>query len=114
MSVPLKPRSSFGDQLRAQLDRHPTIKSARALSRTMSPARPENARRMLQKWINGEAKPTQASRVAVADALGIDPVTFASEDDEEEAARMREAFRLFSELMEHVREMSRDRDQVEA
>jgi transcriptional regulator with XRE-family HTH domain len=67
---------------------------------------------MLQKWINGEARPTLVSRIAVANALGIDPATFASEDDDEEAAQMREAFDLFCDLIEHVREMNREREPV--
>jgi transcriptional regulator with XRE-family HTH domain len=109
MATPEKARTTFGDQLRGQLDQHPRIKSARALSRVMSQDRPENARRMLQKWINGEARPTLASRVAVADALGIDPAAFASEDDDEEAAQMREAFRLFTDLMAHLGELNKER-----
>lgn len=109
METTPKTRSTFGDQLRAQLERHPKINSARALSRVMSPSHPENARRMLQKWINGEARPTQASRLAVADALGIDPAIFASEDDDEEAAQMREAFRLFTDLMAYLNDMGRER-----
>lgn len=81
MSV-VRPRSTFGDQLRAELVRKDM--SIRKLSRLMAPEKPEHARRALAKWISGKTKPSLASRHLVADTLGVDRSVFDDEDDDEE------------------------------
>ena len=99
MAAPAKPRSLFGQQLRAQLERHPNIDSVRRLAHAMAPDRPEHARRMLQKWIAGDAKPTIASRYVVAQALGVDAAVFAEDDEDEDESEMRD---LIGALMHQV------------
>lgn len=84
MGSAAKSRSLFGNQLHVQLDRHPTIKSVRRLAREMNGSA-DSSRRMLHDWISGKKKPTRASRRIVAEALGVKPSEFASDEDEEEA-----------------------------
>jgi transcriptional regulator with XRE-family HTH domain len=77
----MRPRSTFGDQLRAELERQGL--SIRKLARLMNPDKPEIARRSLAKWIAG-TRPSPASRVLVADALGVEVATFEDADDSED------------------------------
>jgi hypothetical protein len=58
--------------------------SIRKLSQRMNPNSPEIARRSLAKWIAGTTNPTPASRVVVADALGLPPDAFKDSDDGED------------------------------
>lgn len=82
MATVEKARSAFGEKLRTELKRRDL--SIRQFSRMLDPAKPEQARRSLAKWIApGPPNPSKGSRRLVADALGLDPKHF-DEDDEEE------------------------------
>lgn len=81
MATQMRPRSAFGDQLRAELERQNL--SIRKLARRMNPDKPEIARRALAKWIAG-TRPSPASRMLVADALGVAASTFEDSDDSED------------------------------
>jgi lambda repressor-like predicted transcriptional regulator len=77
-----RPRSTFGDQLRAELERQEM--SIRKLARRMNPDNPGIARRSLHKWIAG-TRPSPASRLVVAEALGVEAsTTFPDSDDSED------------------------------
>jgi transcriptional regulator with XRE-family HTH domain len=89
MGVSAKPRTAFGEKLRAELTRKNV--SIRQLSRRLDPNSPEAARRNLTRWIAG-TRPTKTSRVAVAVALDVAPDYF-DEDDEEEDSEMADLVR---------------------
>lgn len=95
-----KIRSRFGEQLRVELDRQGL--SIRQLSRRLDPAKPEQARRALGRWIAG-TKPTEASKRAVAVALGLDENTFADPDDGESDQLVADAACLFANLLNRLR-----------
>lgn len=58
---------------------------ARTLARLVDPSNPEQARRAIRRWLQGTHTPTQASRDAVTDALGLE--RGALDPDDEESAR---------------------------
>lgn len=81
-----RPRSLFGELLRRELETQGV--SQRELARrltTADPARLENTRRSLIRYIAGEVVPSETMREAIAQALDIDPTVFA--DDADRAAR---------------------------
>lgn len=90
MATTSKPRSTFGEKLRTELDSQGT--SIRKLSRQINSKNPELARRNLSRWISGGTRPTQAKRRQVAEALGLDPSYF--EEDDEEDPLMRDLRRV--------------------
>jgi transcriptional regulator with XRE-family HTH domain len=92
-----RPRTRFGDQLRAELDRQQL--SVRKLARLMSPANPEPMRRNLARWIGGYNQPSRIHRVMVADALSVPLETFEEDDEEADPVSLDEFLRL------RVREM---------
>lgn len=44
----------------------------------------ESSRRAIYKYLNGEISPSEGTRVAIADALGVDPSLVPTDEDEEE------------------------------
>ncbi len=74
---------TFASKLRGELDRQGL--GVRTLAKRIDPANPERTRRSLNKWLAGEHRPSAASRLAVAEALGVPSEVF-SEDDEEDAS----------------------------
>lgn len=91
------PSSNFVRRVRAEMASQEL--SVRALARRMDPANLNRARRNLHRWLDGGITPGRASRVAVAEALGLPEGEL---DDEEDEAAMREAFLLFVDLMGQV------------
>ena len=86
-----KPKSIFGHQLRAQLDKQNV--SIRELGRRLQAQNPkkwssaENARRSIAKCITGKGATTE-NRRACAVALGLDPSHFGSPDEDDEEAEL--------------------------
>lgn len=100
--APTRPRSPFGDRLRAQLDQRNV--SIRALSRRMNPGNPEVAKRSLLRWISGRVVPSPVSVATIADALGCEMADL-SDDDEEADQEMRILGEMFLELLARVEAM---------
>lgn len=99
-----KPRSVFGEKLRAELKRQDL--SVRALSKRLDPANSEQARRALAKWIAAKPpSPSKESRRAVAAALGLDPSFFDEDDDEEEADLARALLRVVRRVVQHEKSL---------
>lgn len=104
--------------LREEIDRRKNENGGnygiRTLARKINPSAPEVARRALNRYIFEGARPTLVYRVAIAAALDVpvDEVPGSADDDEEDEAAMREAFRLFADLMGRLN--ARDRDRVTA
>lgn len=80
---------SFSNKLRTELTRQGL--GVRTLARKMDPAKPERARRSLNRWLNEGIAPSPANRVAVAVALGVPEDSFSAEDDDEEDAELHQA-----------------------
>lgn len=75
-----RPRSLFGEILRRTLEEQGV--SNRELARRLTienPARLENTRRALIRYIRGEVTPSDQARDAIAKALGLDPAAFAAQ-----------------------------------
>lgn len=84
--TPRRPRSLFGEILRRELESQGV--SNRELARRLTaddPAKLENCRRSLIRYIRGEVMPSETMRDAIAEALDVDPSVFA--DDADRAAR---------------------------
>lgn len=106
-----KRRSLFGEILRTELDAQGI--SIRALARrlTNDEAKLENTRRSLMRYIQGEVAPGPEARMAIADALGIDPSIFA--DDAERTARRERIIAAFEPLADVLLDIAieiRDRE----
>lgn len=82
METQRRPRTQFGEKLRAELDRQQI--SIRKLARVMAPGSPEPMRRNLARWIGGYNQPSRIHRIMVADALGLPLETFTEDDEEPE------------------------------
>lgn len=80
-----RPRSLFGEILRAELERQGI--STRELARRLAdgPEKVENTRRTLIRYMRGEVLPGLQARETIAAALSLDPAVFA--DDADRAAR---------------------------
>lgn len=74
--------------------------SVRGLARTIDPHNVERARRNIHRWLDEGITPSRASRREVADALGLSPDSL--DDDDEDDPSMREAFRLYVDLMRRI------------
>jgi DNA-binding phage protein len=75
---------TFGGKLRAHLEEHHVTR--RGLAKQIAEQtgqNPENARRMLYKWIEGGVDPTVESRKVVTDVLGLDEGALDPDDEEE-------------------------------
>lgn len=75
-AVTRRPRSLFGEILRRELETQGV--SVRELARRTSadPAKLENQRRSLIRYIRGEVEPGAAARDAIAGALSVAPSVF--------------------------------------
>lgn len=103
MTATQKKQSWFAPKLRAELDRQNT--SVRGLARAWRPTDPETARRSIIRYLQNGIVPNATTRAELAEALGclngsLEP------DDEEDDPSMREAFRLFVDLMGKVNDRS--------
>jgi hypothetical protein len=111
-----KPRSAFGDWLRARLDenkaagKHPD--SIRSLARSMAggnSGRADAHKRSLFKWIRG-VRPSDASRYLVAAALDCDISEVPGGEDEDEESEMGDLFRaLMHRIDRRIDEQVRSR-----
>lgn len=72
--------------------------SKRGLGRLVDPEKPERGRRQVLRHLSGQHAPSRASRVKYATVLGLPPLAFVDEDDEES-----EPVSLAEELLEVVR-----------
>jgi hypothetical protein len=94
-----KKTSWFAPKLRAELDSSDT--SIRALARKWRPGDPETARRSLIRYLQNGIVPNAATRAELAEALGCTNGALEPDDEEDEPA-MREAYRLFVDLMGQI------------
>lgn len=99
-----KPRSPFGNLLRAALDE--THVSVKELSRRIAktPGQAEAKRRLLQKYVTGEVSPGAHARNEIADALQIDRERFA--EDKEHDARRRQILNALVPLADVLHELA--------
>ena len=93
-------RPHFGDKLALELERQQV--SRHDLARRLNPGEPENARRLIRKWIKGQHSPVRSSRVLVAEALGLESGHFDDEDEEEDAEMLDLLVALVSQIERRV------------
>lgn len=108
MTTTTSERRTFADKLRTEIDRRHTPAApfgARTVARLIVNGNPgrdlEPTRRAIVRWLKG-AEPTQANRDLVTDALGIERGSLDADADEEEDPAMRQAYRLFVDLMGQI------------
>lgn len=82
--------------------------SVRELARRLNHTDPEGARRTIARWLTSSVEtavnPSRASVRSVAEALGVDPASLASDDDDEESdlPLSRDELSLFFDLLAKV------------
>lgn len=75
--------TKFQRQLRHHLDEQRI--PVRELARRVSPENPEHMRRSLHKYLSGRTLPSRLTRIAIADALGVDREPLLEDEDDKEA-----------------------------